>query len=151
VLLLFNLLAEFQRAASLPGYREPATIRTQVLTCGAIPGRSTPRLVLHMGQSWGGLASRKPLLDSILDWQIPTSPKLAAPLLCRPVPAPFPAPTLSGNSLQRRSTSEFRFSRSTSLLPEPGSPLCRFMCRPIHPSSSSNCSARLHSGGGSNG
>ena len=30
VLLLFNLLAEFQRAAGLPGYREPATIRTQV-------------------------------------------------------------------------------------------------------------------------
>jgi hypothetical protein len=82
VLLLFNLLAEFQRAASLPGYREPATIGTQVLTCGAILGRSARRLVLHMGQSWGGLTSRKPLLDSILDWQIPTSPKLAAPLLC---------------------------------------------------------------------
>ena len=36
VLLLFNLLSEFQRAAGLPGYREPATIRAQVLTCGAI-------------------------------------------------------------------------------------------------------------------
>ena len=34
MLLLFNLLAEFQRAAGLPGYREPATIRTQVFTCG---------------------------------------------------------------------------------------------------------------------
>jgi hypothetical protein len=68
VLLLFNLLAEFQRAASLPGYREAATIGTQVLTCGAILGRSARRLVLHMGQSWGGLTSRKPLLDSILDW-----------------------------------------------------------------------------------
>jgi hypothetical protein len=40
VLLLFNLLAELQRAAGLPGYREPATIRTHVLTCGAIPGRA---------------------------------------------------------------------------------------------------------------
>jgi hypothetical protein len=82
VLLLFNLLAEFQRAAGLPGYREPATIRTQILTCGAILGRSARRLVLHMGQSWGGLTTRKPLLDSIFQWQIPTSPKLTPPLRC---------------------------------------------------------------------
>jgi hypothetical protein len=32
VLLLFNLLSEFQRAAGLPAYREPATLRTQVFT-----------------------------------------------------------------------------------------------------------------------
>jgi hypothetical protein len=76
VLLLFNLLAEFQRAAGLPGYREPATIRTQVLTCGAILGRSGRRLVVHLSQSWGGLKTRIPLLESILNWQIPTSPKL---------------------------------------------------------------------------
>jgi hypothetical protein len=76
VLLLFNLLAEFQRAAGLPGYREPATIRTQVLTCGAILGRAGRRLVLHLSQSWGGLKTRIPLLDSILNWPIPTSPKL---------------------------------------------------------------------------
>jgi len=76
VLLLFNLLAEFQRAAGLPGYREPATIRTQVLTCGAILGRAGRRLVVHLSQSWGGLNTRIPLLDSILNWQVPTSPKL---------------------------------------------------------------------------
>jgi hypothetical protein len=76
VLLLFNLLAEFQRAAGLPGYREPATIRTQVLTCGAILGRAGRRLVVHLSQSWGGLRTRKSLLDNILNWQIPTSPKL---------------------------------------------------------------------------
>ena len=76
VLLLFNLLAEFQRAAGLPGYREPATIRTQVLTCGAILGRAGRRLVVHLSQSWGGLKTRIPLMDSILNWQIPTSPKL---------------------------------------------------------------------------
>lgn len=76
VLLLFNLLAEFQRAAGLSGYREPATIRAQVLICGAILGRAGRRLVLHLSQSWGGLKTRIPLLDSILDWQIPTSPKL---------------------------------------------------------------------------
>jgi DNA-directed RNA polymerase subunit N (RpoN/RPB10) len=76
VLLLFNLLSEFQRAAGLPAYREPATIRTQVLTCGALLGRAGRRLVLHMSESWGGLKTRIPLLDSILDWQVPTSPKL---------------------------------------------------------------------------
>ena len=40
VLLLFNLLSEFQRAAGLPDYRAPATIRMQVLTCGAVLGRA---------------------------------------------------------------------------------------------------------------
>lgn len=82
VLLLFNLLAEFQRAAGMPGYREPATIRTQVLTCGAILGRSARRLVVHLGESWGGLKTRKPLLASILEWEIPTSPKLIQAVRC---------------------------------------------------------------------
>jgi DNA-directed RNA polymerase subunit N (RpoN/RPB10) len=76
VLLLFNLLAEFQRAAGLPGYREPATIRTQVLTCGAILGRSGRRAVLHLSESWGGLKTRIPLLESILACEFPISPKL---------------------------------------------------------------------------
>ena len=76
VLLLFNLVAEFQPAAGLPGYREPATIRTQVLTCGAILGRADRRLVVHLSESWGGLRTRNSLLDNILNWQIPTSPKL---------------------------------------------------------------------------
>jgi hypothetical protein len=80
VVLLFNLLAEFQRAAGLPSYREPATIRIQVLTCGAILGRSGRRLVLHLSNSWGGRKTRIPLLDCIFNWQIPTSPKLQAVL-----------------------------------------------------------------------
>jgi Transposase DDE domain group 1 len=75
VLLVFNLLAEFQRAAGLPGYREPATLRTQVLTCGAILGRAGRRLVLHLSESWGGLKARTAFFDNILRWQIPTSPK----------------------------------------------------------------------------
>jgi len=80
VLLLFNLLAEFQRAAGLPVYRAPATIRTQILTCGAILGRAGRRLVLHLSENWGGLTTRSPLLESILHWHIPTSPKLQAAL-----------------------------------------------------------------------
>src|SRR5246127_2976713 len=81
VLLLFNLLAEFQRAAGLPIYRQPATLRTQVLTCGAILGRTGRRLVIHLSETWGGLKTRIPLLDSILNWQIPTSPKLDPSLI----------------------------------------------------------------------
>jgi DNA-directed RNA polymerase subunit N (RpoN/RPB10) len=76
ILLLFNLLAEFQRAAGLPVYREPATLRMQVFTCGAILGRAGRRLVLHLAQSWGGLKTRNPLIDNILRWEIPISPKL---------------------------------------------------------------------------
>ena len=81
ILLLFNLLSEFQRAAGLPGYQQPATLRVQVLTCGAILGRAGRRLVLHLSQSWGGLARRIPLLDHILNWQIPTSPKFEPELM----------------------------------------------------------------------
>ena len=80
VLLLFNLLAEFQRAAGLPSYREPATLRTQVLTCGAILGRAGRRMVVHLSQSWGGLRSRIPLLDNIVACEFPTSPKLTPAL-----------------------------------------------------------------------
>lgn len=80
VLLLFNLLSEFQRAAGLPTYRAPATIRTQVLTCGAILGRAGRRLVVHLSQSWGGLKARIPLLDSIAACEFPTSPKLTPAL-----------------------------------------------------------------------
>jgi hypothetical protein len=75
VLLVFNLLAEFQHAAGLPGYREPATLRTQVFTCGAILGRAGRRLVVHLSESWGGLRARSTLLDNLLHWPIPTSPK----------------------------------------------------------------------------
>jgi len=46
-LLLFDLLSEFLRAADLPVYREPPSLRTQVFTCGAILGRAGRRLVLH--------------------------------------------------------------------------------------------------------
>ena len=59
VLLLFHLLSEFQRAASLPVYREPATLRTPVFTCGAILGRAGRRLVLHLSQELGRIENTK--------------------------------------------------------------------------------------------
>jgi hypothetical protein len=76
ILLLFNLLGEFQRVSGMPGYKQPATLRTQVFLCGAILGRAARKYVLHMSSSWGGLETRNPLFEKILAYAFPTSPKL---------------------------------------------------------------------------
>jgi hypothetical protein len=76
ILLLFNLLGEFQRATASKDYRQPATLRAQVFLCGAILGRSGHRPVLHLSAAWGGLEKRNPLFDNVLSYEIPTSRKL---------------------------------------------------------------------------
>ena len=76
ILMLFNLLGEFQRATSMPGYRQPATLRLQVFLCGAIPGRAGHHTVLHLSAAWGGLQRRDSLFDRFLTDSLPTSPKL---------------------------------------------------------------------------
>jgi len=76
ILMLFNLLAEFQRATGMAGYRQPATLRVQVFLCGAILGRAGHRPVLHLSSAWGGLEHRKALFDSLLTYFSLTSPKL---------------------------------------------------------------------------
>jgi hypothetical protein len=76
ILLLFNLLGEFQRASCLTPYRRPATLRAQVFLCGALLGRAGHRLVLHLSSAWGGLHMRNPLLENILGYLNLTSPKL---------------------------------------------------------------------------
>src|ERR1700684_1454037 len=76
ILLLFNLLGEFERARGFTSYRQPATLRTQVFLCGALLGRAGRRLVLHLSTSWGGLQQRIPLLENVLTYRVPTSPKL---------------------------------------------------------------------------
>jgi hypothetical protein len=76
VLLLFNLLSEFQRATGMTSYRRPVSLRSGVFLCGAILGRSGNRQILHMSEAWGGLKRRIPLIDKILSYRIPTSPKL---------------------------------------------------------------------------
>jgi hypothetical protein len=76
ILLLFNLLSEFQRVSGMQGYRQPATLRTQVLLCGTILGRAGRKQVLHMSSAWGGLENRIPLFDRILSYVFPTSAKL---------------------------------------------------------------------------
>lgn len=76
ILMLFNLLGEFQRASGMTGYRQPATLRVQVFLCGAILGRAGHRTVLHLSAAWGGLEKRNCLLDNLLQYEVPTSPKL---------------------------------------------------------------------------
>ena len=77
ILMLFNLLGEFQRASGMTGYRQPATLRAQVFLCGAILGRAGHQAVLHLSAAWGGLDQRNSLFDKILQYEFPTSPKLA--------------------------------------------------------------------------
>jgi len=76
ILMLFNLLGEFQRATGMSGYRQPSTLRAQVFLCGAILGRAARRTVLHLSAAWGGLDQRNSLFDKLLQYEIPTSPKL---------------------------------------------------------------------------
>jgi len=76
ILMLFNLLGEFQRASGMTGYRQPASLRVQVFLCGAILGHAGHRPVLHLSGAWGGLAQRNALFDKLLLYEIPTSRKL---------------------------------------------------------------------------
>ena len=57
-------------------YRQPATLRAAVFLGGAILGRAARKAVLHLSSAWGGLDKHKPMLEAILRWQPPTSPKL---------------------------------------------------------------------------
>jgi len=78
ILMLFNLLGEMQRMSGMKQYRRPATLRAQVFLCGAILGRSGHRQVLHLSQNWGGLGKRNSLMNEILAYAFPTSPKLTS-------------------------------------------------------------------------
>jgi len=76
ILMLFNLLVEFQRASGMTGYRQPASLRVQVFLCGAILGRAGHRTVRHLSAAWGGLERRNSLFDKLLLYEVPTSRKL---------------------------------------------------------------------------
>jgi hypothetical protein len=66
ILLLFNLLGEFQRACRFTRYRQPATLRAQIFLCGALLGRAGRRLVLHLSIAWDGSQKRNPLFESCI-------------------------------------------------------------------------------------
>lgn len=92
VLVLFNLLSVWQRAAR-PGqtYRRPATLRTEVFLCGAIAGRSARTTVLHLSRAWGGLAQRMPLIANASRFCRAIPPRLA-PSTSVPASAPPSSP-----------------------------------------------------------
>ena len=75
ILLLFNLLGEF--SACLPFHQlSPARyVARPVFSLRRSTGRAGRRLVLHLSTSWGGLQQRIPLLENILIYGAPTSPK----------------------------------------------------------------------------
>jgi len=78
ILLLFNLLSDFQRVIGLTNYRRPATLRVTVFLCGAILGRAGHQQVVHMSADGGGLKRRILFFEKILSNVFPTSPKLAS-------------------------------------------------------------------------
>lgn len=75
VLVLFNLLSWLQNLRPQTVQQRPATLRSELWTCGAIAGRSGHKMVLYLSSSWGGLSSRMPLLERILGPPPATSPK----------------------------------------------------------------------------
>ena len=77
ILLLFNLLSDFQRVIGVIKHRRPATLRVTVFLCGAILGRAGHRQVVHMSSDGGGLKKRILFFEKILSAVFPTSPKLA--------------------------------------------------------------------------
>lgn len=77
VVFTFNLLNLYQQSiAPHAPVKRPATLRVATFICGAILGRQGRHHVLHLSASWGGLKKHNALLDAVLKWQIPTSPKL---------------------------------------------------------------------------
>jgi hypothetical protein len=89
VLFTFNLLSLYQSALQPQApYRQPATLRQAVFLGGAILGRAGHKAVLHISSAWGGMAKHKPLLNAILHWQIPTSPKFRSPFPFHHHPCP---------------------------------------------------------------
>ena len=97
VLTLFNLLSLWQtatRGEDAP-HQRLTTLRAQVFTCGAIAGRVGHTYVLHMSTSWGGLETRKPLMDKAKQWceatttRLPRSPEQTEPESAKPSPQPM--------------------------------------------------------------
>ena len=78
VLMLLNLLGEFQRATGMTDYRQPATLRvSRKARCGAILGRAGHRTALHLSSTWGAREANGPALE-------PGFPALSMPAVAPP-------------------------------------------------------------------
>ena len=72
ILMLFNLLGEFQRASGVTDCRQSATLRVSRKTgCGAILGRVGHGTVLVASAAWGGQEERNLLFHKIFLYEIP--------------------------------------------------------------------------------
>ena len=77
VVFTFNLLSLYQKVTTPESaYRQPATLRSAVFLGGAILGRAARKSALLISHAWGGIEKHIHLLERILAWEIPTSPKL---------------------------------------------------------------------------
>ena len=93
VLFTFNLLSLYQKAA--PAKYPLSAARNFARRCllgGAILGRAGHNPVLHLSSAWGGFDKHKPLLEAILHWVIPTSPKFSSSYLISTNPCAFLTP-----------------------------------------------------------
>ena len=79
ILMLFNLLAEFQRATAMTAYRQPATLRVQVFLCGALLGRAGHRPVLHLSETWGRSQNAQPAIGQTLTLRNPNFTQVGNP------------------------------------------------------------------------
>ena len=70
------ILSEFQSAAGVRPCKGPATLRTQVLLCGATLGRAGHNLAVHMSKSWGGIGKRIRPIDNMIRHHFATSADL---------------------------------------------------------------------------
>ncbi len=90
VLFTFNLLSLCQKVAQPKATdRQPATLRAGVFLGGAVLGRAGCKPVLLISQARDGLQKHVPLIEKILEWNIPASPKLDPdlpnPALCHAI------------------------------------------------------------------
>ena len=74
---VFNLLSLYQKAPNTQvPYRQQVTLRSAVFFGGAALGWVGRKPVLHISSARGGFEKHYPLVEAILNWVIPTSPKL---------------------------------------------------------------------------
>ena len=77
VVFTFSLLSLYQKVTTPESaYRQPATLRSAVFLGGAILGRAALKSALLIPHAWGVIEKHIHLLERILAWEIPTSPKL---------------------------------------------------------------------------
>jgi hypothetical protein len=75
-LFTFNLLSLYQKAIDPQAkYQQPSTLRASIFLGGAILGGGGRKKAVILSEAWGGLKKHIPLIETVLAWVKPTSPK----------------------------------------------------------------------------